>query len=287
MAEKLNCHESGSGMTNNLPTFPAPEGSVWIYPGKVMHARFKPKVHRFNYTVFNLLIDLDQLDTANRQARLFSVGHFNLLSFFEKDHCIKADESARAQVDRLLKDAGVENKAARVLLLCYPRVLGFVFNPISVYFAYNKHNQPLALIYEVRNTFGQRHTYVVPVADDQVSEAGIRQERNKLFYVSPFMEMELRYFFRVLPPQDTVAIRILEKDAQGPMLAATFHGHKQEMSSANILRACLAMPLMTLKVVIGINFEALRLWLKGVRLQSRPAPPPLASFNDTGAPVSK
>ncbi len=267
-------------MTNSAPLFPAPEGAAWIYPGQVMHARFKPKSHRFTYRVYNLLIDLDRLHEANRLSRFFSVERFNLLGFREQDHTTPSDKTAREQVDRLLAEAGLSERAARVLLLCYPRVLGFVFNPISVYFAYNITGNLIAAIYEVRNTFRQRHTYVVPVIDGQLNEAGLRQERNKLFYVSPFMPMDQRYFFRLLPPGETISVRILEKDAQGPILSATFHGKRQAVSNRNVLRAFFMLPLMTLKVVIGINVEALKLWLKGVRLQPRPKPPELASFQD-------
>jgi uncharacterized protein len=271
-------------MPNNFAPL---SNAAMLYTGKVMHARFKPKEHRFNYSVFNLCIDLDQLEQANKLSKLFSIARFNLLSFYERDHCTAQDKTARGQIDRLLNEAGMEQKAARILLLCYPRVLGFVFNPISVYFCYDVNNSPIALVYEVRNTFKQRHTYVVPILEGQMSEAGIRQERNKLFYVSPFMDMQLRYFFRVKPPQDEVAIRILEKDVDGPILAAVFHGTQCDLTTKNIVRLCVTIPFMTLKVVIGINYEALKLWLKGVRLKSRPAPPPLASYIDTKVPVSK
>ncbi len=269
-------------MTHN---FAPPIGAAWLYVGKVMHARFKPKEHRFNYNVFNLLIDLDQLKLANTQSKLFSINRFNLLSFYEKDH--GTDEPSRVQIDRLLIEAGVTQRAARILLLCYPRVLGFVFNPISVYFIYDINDIIIALIYEVRNTFKQSHTYVVPIEEGHLSEAGVRQERNKLFYVSPFMDMKLHYFFRIKPPQNTVAVRILEKDAEGPILAATFHGTQSDLNSKNIVKLCIELPFMTLKVVVGINYEAFRLWLKGVRLQKRPAPPPLISYKDNGAKVSK
>jgi uncharacterized protein len=269
------------------PNFTPPSNTAWLYTGKVMHARFKPKQHRFNYSVFNLCIDLDQLAVANKLSRFFSIARFNLLSFYERDHYMPQDKTARGMVDRLLVEAGMQEQAARVILLCYPRVLGFVFNPISVYFCYNTHGKPIALVYEVRNTFKQRHTYVAPIEDGQMNEAGIRQERDKLLYVSPFMDMQLRYFFRVKPPQSEVAIRILEKDIDGPILAATFHGAKCDLTTKNIVRLCITIPFMTLKVVLGIHYEALKLWLKGVRIKPRPAPPQLASYTDLKVPVSK
>jgi hypothetical protein len=253
--------------------------AAWLFPGDVMHARMKPKAHRFAYKVFNLLIDIDRLDAADRQSRLFSINRLNLLGFFERDHGA-GEGSLRAHVDALLAPTGVDASGGRVWLLCYPRVLGFVFNPISVYFIHDSRGALAALIYEVRNTFGEMHTYVCPVEPGELSDAGVRQERDKLFYVSPFMDMPMRYFFRIRPPGETVAVRILEKDAEGPILAATFHGQRAALTSATVLRLAAAMPLLTLKVVAGIHWEAMKLWFKGVRFYNRPARPEPVSYGD-------
>jgi DUF1365 family protein len=264
-------------------TFPPPGSAVSLVRGTVMHARMKPKVHRFNYKVFNLLIDLDRLDEAGRASRFFSVGgRFALAGFREGDH---GDGSTplRDHVERLLAPAGVDLAGGRVLLWCYPRILGFVFNPISVYFCYRADTALAAVIYEVRNTFGEMHSYVAPVLPSEISPAGLRQERDKLFYVSPFLDMPLRYHFRLLPPGDSVRIRILETDAEGPILAASFNGRRQDLTSTRLLAACLAIPFMTLKVVAGIHWQALKLWLKGVGLRGRPAPPTAASYVDPPA----
>jgi hypothetical protein len=258
--------------------FPAPTSPVSLVPGTVMHARMKPKTHRFTYRVFNLLIDLDRLPEAGRASRLFRIGPgLSLASFRESDHG-DGKMKLRTHVERLLVPAGVDLAGGRVLLLCYPRILGFVFNPISVYHCYDAKGALVAMIYEVRNTFGEIHSYVAPVVSGELSEAGLRQERDKLFYVSPFLDMKLRYHFRLLPPTDKIQLRILETDAEGPILAATFTGMRQDLTSAALLRACTAIPFMTLKVVAGIHWEALKLWLKGVRLVTRPAPPAPASY---------
>jgi uncharacterized protein len=268
--------EAGS---STIPLFPAPEAAVMLVPGKVMHARMKPKVHRFAYSVFCLLIDIDRLDEAGTNAKLFSTRRFNLLAFRETDH---GDGKGKlgSHIRDLARQAGVDLTGGRLMLLCYPRVIGFVFNPISVYFGYDADGDLAIIIYEVRNTFGEMHTYVAKVEPGQIGPEGIRQERDKLFYVSPFMDMPMRYHFRLRPPGDAVAVRILETDAQGPILAATFHGQVQDLTSFHILKACLKMPLMTAKVVAGIHWEALKLWLKGVKLVTRPDPPAPASFVD-------
>jgi hypothetical protein len=260
--------------------FTPPDGAAWLYSGEVMHARMKPKEHRFTYDVFCLLIDIDRLQDAGRQAAAFSVNRFNLLSFRPSDH---GDGSGdlRGHMDRLLAEAGVDATGGRAWLLCYPRMLGFVFNPISVYFIYNRAGALAALIYEVRNTFGEMHTYVAPIEEGQLSEAGVRQERNKLFYVSPFMDMPMRYRFRVLPPGERVNVRILETDGEGPILAAMFTGRQRRLTSWAVVKSCARLPFMTLKVVAGIHYEAARLWLKGITFYNRPPPPASVSFHDT------
>jgi hypothetical protein len=251
-----------------------------LYPGLVTHARMRPRAHRFAYRVFNLLIDLDRLAEADRLTPFFRIGRFSMLSFHPKDHGAQDGSDLAAHARGLLAAAGIAEPPARIVLLCYPRLLGFVFNPISVYFASDAAGELTGVIYEVRNTFGDMHAYVAPVRPGELGEAGLRQERDKLFYVSPFMDMPMRYHFRLRPPDETVAVRILETDADGPVLAALFHGHRRELTSATVVSQCLRFPLMTVKVVAGIHYEAAKLWLKGMRFFSRPKPPPAASFGD-------
>ncbi len=266
--------------TATAPTrFAPPATAAQLYRGQVMHARMKPKVHRFTYSVFTLLIDVGQLAEAHRAARLFSVNRFNLFSFREADHGPQDGSSLFAHASAALMQAGLATPPARVLLLCYPRVLGHTFNPISVYYAYDAADLLTGIVYEVRNTFGDMHTYVCPLREGELSEAGLRQTRAKLFYVSPFMDMPMSYHFRLRPPGDDIAVRILETDAAGPILSATFHGRRRPMTSASILAAFLSIPLMTLKVVSGIHYEAMKLWFKGMRFYSRPEPPPPLSVD--------
>jgi uncharacterized protein len=268
----------------NSLMFPAPEAAASLYPGDVMHARMKPKAHRFAYKVFCLLIDIDRLAEANRMSRLFSVNRFNLLGFREKDHGNGQKTGLSAHVRSLAVPAGVDISGGRILLLAYPRLMGFVFNPLSVYFCYGGTGNLAMVIYEVRNTFGEMHSYIAPIEPGELNEAGVRQERDKLFYVSPFIDMTPRYLFRLRPPGDTLNVRILETDSGGPLLSATFAGKRRDLTTVSVLKSCIWMPLMTLKVVAGIHWEALRLWLKGVRLQARPSPPEPYSFaNGQGA----
>lgn len=260
-------------MTATALFSPPPEPAS-LYFGDVMHARLKPVGHRFNYKVFCLLADVDALETVAKLTPLFSVGRFNLLSFYPGDHGGGKRDSLRLHIEGLLQPGA--SSIDRIFLLCYPRMLGFVFNPISVYFCY-RDGELAALVYEVRNTFGQIHSYVAPVAAGEMNEAGVRQERAKQFYVSPFMDMNLVYKFRIRPPGATIALRILETDETGPVFSATFCGERTKLSSASVLRGFFGLPLMTLRVVFAIHWQALKLWAKGMRLRTRPPAPPRSS----------
>jgi DUF1365 family protein len=247
------------------------EDAAALYFGEVMHARLKPVGHRFSYRVMSLLIDLDRLDEADRQSPLFGINRAALYSFNESDHGKRDGSSLRAYAQACAEAQGIDLSGGRVLLLCYPRLLGFTFNPLSVYFCHRADGELALIIYEVRNTFGDIHCYALPVKPGEASAAGIRQQHDKQFYVSPFVEMAMRYHFRVLPPGDNVRLRILETDREGPLLAATFNGTRRALTTSALLRAFLALPLVTMKIVAAIHWEALRLWLKGARLVPRPA----------------
>ncbi len=239
-----------------------------LYSGTVMHARLKPFSHRFTYRVFNLLIDIDRQEEAAGLSRFFSVCRFNLASFHPEDHGPRDGSSLRIHVDGLLAAHGLAQPARRVMLLCYPRILGYVFNPLSVFYVYGENDELIALIYEVRNTFGGMHTYVEPVRIGQVGPQGVRQERAKAFYVSPFIEMEQKYQFRMLPPGESVRVRILESDKSGPILSATFIGARKQLKSLALIALCAKIPLLTLKVVAAIHWEAFKIWLKGAPFHS-------------------
>lgn len=268
-------------MAHGNVLFPPVDEPARLYPGKVMHARLMPFGHRFTYRVFSLLVDLDRLEEGNRLSRLFSVNRPNLVSFYEADHVEKDSgaSSLRAYADELIAGTGLP-RPARIHLLAYPRILGYVFNPLSVYYCYDHDGDLTALIYEVRNTFGERHTYVCPIEPGQMNVSGIRQERTKIFYVSPFIDLGARYHFRMLPPGDLVRLRILETDAGKPLLSAAFAGEAMPLNSASLAGLLARLPFMTLKIMAGIHWEALKLWLKGAKFHSRGAPPATVSYRD-------
>jgi DUF1365 family protein len=261
----------------------AREAAASLYAGKVMHARLTPFVHRFTYRVFSLLIDIDRLAEADRQCAIFSVNRTNIVSFRESDHTGEKSVKLRNHVDKLLAGAGMKERARTVRLLCYPRMFGYVFNPLSVYFCEGDCGELIALIYEVRNTFGQQHTYVAPIEAGQVSPAGVRQSRRKIFHVSPFIEMNARYHFRVTSPDENVRLRIHETCNGEPLLAATFSGERIALNFRGLGNCLLKIPLMTWKVMAAIHWEALKLWLKGARFNHSPPAPVLVSYRDSEA----
>jgi Protein of unknown function (DUF1365) len=145
-----------------------------LYVGEVMHARLKPMGHRFSYRVMSLLIDLDRLADADRQSPLFGVNRAALYSFHEADHGRRDGSSLRAYAQGCAAARGIDLTGGQVLLLCYPRLFGYTFNPLSVYFCYRADGELVLLIYEVRNTFGDIHPYVLPVTPGEISDAGVR-----------------------------------------------------------------------------------------------------------------
>ena len=253
----------------NAATTEIKSDAAALYVGKVMHARLKPVGHRFSYRVMSLLIDLDRLKTADRQTPLFGINRRALYSFHEADHGERDGSSLRQYAQQQGAEQGIDLTGGRVLLLCYPRLLGYTFTPLSVYFCHRADGQLALMIYEVRNTFGELHAYALPVKSSDVSPAGIRQQQDKQFYVSPFIEMAMRYHFRLVAPHEHVKLRILETDSEGPLLSATFSGHRRTLTTNELLRSFLSLPAVTLKIIAAIHWEALRLWWKGVQLVPR------------------
>ncbi|CDX55560.1 conserved hypothetical protein [Mesorhizobium plurifarium] len=241
-----------------------------LYAGKVMHQRLKPRRHQLSYRMFFLLLDLDEIEVLSKRLHLLSHNQFNLFGFADADHGDGAGGSLKAYVERQLEAAGIESGGA-IQLLSMPRMLGYAFNPLSLYFCHNRHGDLQAILYEVNNTFGQRHSYLIPVGE--AHDGTVMQRCDKRFYVSPFMAMGMGYRFRIGLPGECVAIHITGSDGDGPLIIASFSGKRRDLTDAVLMRAFLSYPLLTLKVVAGIHWEALLLWAKGVRLQQRPAPP--------------
>lgn len=240
-----------------------------LYFGRVTHRRLRPVAHDLSYAVFSMLLDLDDAGEIAGRLRLFSRNRFNLFSFHDRDHGSGRPDDLAAHIRTTLASAGIDGSGP-IALLFYPRILGYAFNPLAVYYCRDGRGALSAIVYEVRNTFGGRHSYIIPTTDE--SEV-VRQTADKRFHVSPFMAMETRYHFRLSPPGEDVAVVIRQSDKDGVLFNAAFNGARVDLTDRNLARAFVAYPLMTLKVIAGIHWEGLKLVLKGLKLKKAPNDP--------------
>ena len=235
-----------------------------IYNGEVNHTRFKPVKHFLNYKTFSLFIDLDEIEQLDKSISIFSHNKFNIFSFYNKDHGDRDGSCLKKWVISNLKKYKIEGNISKIKILCYPRIFGYVFNPLSIFYCYE--NEKLkSIFYEVKNTFNEQHTYIFKIKDGEE----IKQKCKKKFYVSPFMDMETFYNFKLIDPNQRLSVMIKQTDAEGTVLTATQTGDKKEFNFKQLLINFFRYPLMTLKIISSIHFEALLLWKKGAIYRKR------------------
>ncbi len=250
----------------------------WLYRGEVLHRRVRPAANAFRYGVFYLKFPLHRLGELSNAV--FSVDRFNLLSFHQADHGDGGD--LLVWVRALLKREGVDDADGEIVLQCFPRVLGFVFNPVSFWFCHRADGVLRAVVAEVNNTFGERHCYLLDAEPDAapVIHNGQLLTARKVFHVSPFCAIEGGYRFRFFDksanaqgnPSRSVA-RIDYHDAGGDLIHTSISGTAHAFTARALLAACVRHPLMTFGVVARIHWQALRLWLKRVPFYRKPAMP--------------
>jgi DUF1365 family protein len=233
-----------------------------IYNGQVIHKRFKPKVHYFKYKIFSLLLDLSELEILDKKVKFFSFNKFNLISFHEKDHGERDGSSLKLWVQQNLKKNNIQDKDIKIKILCYPRIFGFVFNPLSVFYVYNLEDQLISILYEVKNTFGEQHTYIFKVLKDSNL---IQNNCSKKFHVSPFIDMNCNYFFRLLKPGNKISVIIDQYDSKDKILYASQDGIRSDFDTKQLIKSYLKHPIMTFKIIIAIHYEAFKLWAKGIK----------------------
>ena len=233
-----------------------------IYSGFVTHERFKPKKHFFRYNTFSLLVDLNEIENIEKKIKFFSYNKLNILSFHNIDHGSRDGSSLTDWVKKVLKKSKINLKLGKIQLLCYPRFFGYVFNPLSIFYCYDKNLKLKAILYEVKNTFNEQHTHVLRCTS---SSNLILHKCDKKFYVSPFIEMKTFYNFRLLTPGKKLNILIRQNDSEGLLLIARQVGKRLDLTSKNLFFQFLKHPLMSIKVILAIHFEAFRLWSKGIK----------------------
>ncbi len=240
----------------------------WLYMGRTNHARLKPFQFRFTYPVYALFLNIDRLDECAGASRFFSVDKWNIATFRARDHGGR-DGALRPWAEEQFRAAGIELEGGPIRLLCLPRVFGYAFKPLSIWFGYGSADDLRGVIYEVHNTFSQSHSYVIAAAP----EGRMRQLAEKRFHVSPFFGVAGSYSFTLRPPGESLAL-VIEKRVDGETdHVATWTGERRRLNDRELLNAFVRIPFLSLQVIAGIHWEALKLWLKGARYHKKPALP--------------
>lgn len=247
-----------------------PDGTMprcGVYWGRIMHNRFSPKRHFFTYPIFIFSMDLDRLPEWDRKLRLFGHNRFSLYSLMDRDHLEASKNGAskagiKANVIALLRERGFQGEIEKVFMVTQFRALGYVFNPVTFYYCYAS-GRPVAYVAEVNNTFGQRHCYAFFGGQSAfVAE--------KVFYVSPFVEMDMTYHFRFDPLGGKLGVFIDDYRDGKPVLKTRITGAWTPMGDWPLLKTFLKIPFMSAWIIAWIHWQALKLWIKKVPQAFRP-----------------
>lgn len=243
-----------------------------IYVGTVTHRRLLPMQHRLRYRTYSVLVDIDELDQLAAATPLFSHNSWNLFSVYDKDHGPRDGSSLRAWIDRQLHAAGIDLHGGPVYLLAFPRILGYTFNPLTIWFCYHNDGSLRAVLHEIHNTFGQTHCHLIPIAPGAAEP--LRHSFAKELHVSPFFDQDGGYAFTLRPPGERFSVSIDYRVDGDRMLKATMATKRRKLTTAGLLRVFVTHPLLTLKVTAGIHWNALRLWRRGAKYRPVPQEPP-------------
>ncbi len=244
-----------------------PESSH-IYECTVMHQRLRPKRHGFSYSVFYLWLDLDDIDALDSDLALFSRNRFNLFSFYDRDHLGGEHENVKVGLLKVLASHGIDTtRIATIKMLAFPRVLGYIFNPVTFFYALSADGSPFCALAQVTNTYREQKFYSMkePGAD------GFTLVTPKLFYVSPFSALDLKFDFHLRLPGENLHITVDDVDAEGKMLVTSLTGTRRALNDAALLACAVKYPLLTLQVILLIHWHALLLWIKRVPWFSKSA----------------
>jgi len=233
-----------------------------LYSARVYHRRTHPRRHAFGYRVFYFWLDLDEVEAVVSRSPLISHNRWNAYTWREDDHLPGEQPSVKERLSAYLAKEGI-TAPAKIFLLTHLRTFGYQFNPVSFYFCYDAEGQPLCTVAEVSNTFREMKLY--RLGREVFDGEAFRGELPKQFYISPFIGLDSRFTFRLVPPTDTLDLTINESEAGRPIFHSRVTGKKKPLSTASLLGYTLRFPLIPLGVMVAIHWQALRLWIKGIR----------------------
>lgn len=241
-----------------------------LYIGTVMHQRRDRHAYRFRYTVFSLLLDLDELQGLPERLHVFSHNRFNLFSLADRDHGPRDGSPLKPWAERYLRENGIDLEGGRIRLLCFPRLLGYVFNPLSVWYCEHRDGSLRAVICEVRNTFGEMHHYLLAAPDRGPMDWQAEYRTRKVFHVSPFIAPDMEYRFRLYQPDHWLRFHIDEYQGEADVFKASFVAMRAPLTASRLLMSSLRIPLLPFKVIAAIHWQALKLWLRGAKFFRMP-----------------
>lgn len=247
-----------------------------IYTGSVRHQRWLPVANKFRYGVYQLLLDLDEIDQLAARLPFFGRNRLNVVSFYDRDHMGASDAPLRSKLAAWLADRGVDLGAGRVLLLTNPRILGYVFNPVSYYYVLDDQGALRFVVAEINNTFGETYCYLL---DDLRPRGGraLATRRRKVFHVSPFIEIDdIEYDWILTPPAERLTVHIDEFRGGDRFFDATLNLERQRLTAGRLAWMLVRYPHMTARTIFLIHWQALKLWWRGAPFYRKPEPPPRA-----------
>jgi DUF1365 family protein len=234
-----------------------------MYDCTVMHHRLEPLKNRFVYNVFMFYIDLDEVESLHRKLRLFSWKRFNLFTLYDRDHLTLSGGTVKESIRAYLRSKGIDIGNGKIFLLTHLRTLGYVFNPVSFYFCFDEEGNPVCAIPEVGNTFKELKPYLL--TKEMMRGEMFRQRMKKHFYVSPFIDLDTAFDFQVRIPGDKLHIQIDDFKGEHKFFLTSLVGKRQPLTDSSMIRSFFRIPLVTLKVIALIHYQAAKLYLRKLK----------------------
>ena len=249
-----------------------------VCAGEVLHRRLSPLEHAFRYPAFFLRVPLSWLESVQSGQsasgpRLLGVDRFNLFSLHRRDYGARDGSSLQNWIRRLLVDHQLQVADGEIVLYTLPRVLGYVFNPVSFWMCHDRDGRLRAVLCEVSNTFGEHHNYMVACADSAPIGTGQSLRAHKVFHVSPFFPVDGEYRFRFHEDAQRTLFRIDYARAGALELTTSLSGAAQPLTDRCLARSFLRLPWLMAGVIGRIHLQAIRLWWKGAVYHRKPVPP--------------